>query len=356
MSTRRVALGEPTVPAGWSVGDIELGAEGSHGLDAASVVDYLTSRGIAPAGPLVTRELSGGVSSTVLAVEGPNNGVVVKRALARLRVEATWRANPERTLTEARAIELLGAITPDRVPKLVDVDAASLTIVIEEAPRSSRNWREITLEAPADPMIGRELGETLARWHEATWAPWERADEFDEIETFEQLRLRPFHGAVAARYPRLATKIELYADELRTTRQCLVHGDFSPKNVLVGPSLLWVIDFEVAHVGHPIFDVAFLGSHLALTAIARPEHAQSLRATWLAFHDRYRQLAPPTRRGESLGGHLACLVLARTDGLSPEPGLDDPGYARARALGIRLLARRPDDACSIWDEVTHALA
>lgn len=328
----------------------KLGLPVQSRLDASSAVLFVTARNIDIGRPVSARRLPGGVSSDVFAVDGPHQGVVVKRSLSELRVKALWRATRERTLTEARAIRFARETTPTRVPRLVDVDATSLTLAVERAPRSSRNWREALLAAPADPEIGAELGRTLAQWHRASWMPWPRAAEFDEAEAFEQLRLRPFHGTVASRLPALAHEVERYANDLRSTRECLVHGDFSPKNVLVGPNVLWIIDFEVAHVGNPVFDVAFLGAHLILTAIARPAHAASLRATWLAFDDEYRRLAPESASKLSLGGHVACVILARTDGLSPEPGLAESERARARALATRMLSTGLNEAGALWAE------
>jgi aminoglycoside phosphotransferase (APT) family kinase protein len=40
-------------------------------------------------------------------------------------------------------------------------------------------------------------------------------------------------------------------------------GDFSPKNIMVGmDEQVYILDFEVTHVGNPVFDLAFLLAHL----------------------------------------------------------------------------------------------
>ena len=41
-------------------------------------------------------------------------------------------------------------------------------------------------------------------------------------------------------------------------RHSLVHGDYSPKNLLTDGSSLMVIDWECVHYGNPAFDAAFL--------------------------------------------------------------------------------------------------
>ena len=120
-------------------------------------------------------------------------------------------------------------------------------------------------------------------------------------------------------------------------RTCLVHGDFSPKNVLVGDPGLWIIDFEVAHLGDPSFDVAFLLSHLALKAIHLPASERDLLACADAFDGAYRGAAPPfpVAPAAYILGHVGCLMLARVDGKSPAEYLDGPSQARARTIARR---------------------
>ena len=91
-------------------------------------------------------------------------------------------------------------------------------------------------------------------------------------------------------HPDLAPAIDESIDELEQAGLTLVHGDFSPKNVLVPAGAdrePWVIDFEVVHVGHPVFDVAFLISHLILKAIHLPDRRAEIDVARAAFLARY---------------------------------------------------------------------
>jgi hypothetical protein len=132
-------------------------------------------------------------------------------------------------------------------------------------------------------------------------------------------------------------------------RSCLVHGDFSPKNVLVGDAALWVIDFEVAHLGDPAFDVAFLLSHLMLKAIALPYREAAFLECARAFDETYRSIVPPLAepRHEYVLGHVGCLMLARVDGKSPVGYLDNAGRRRTRALARRLIAAPPSSLAGL---------
>ncbi|MBO0709523.1 MAG: hypothetical protein J2P44_14265, partial [Candidatus Dormibacteraeota bacterium] len=90
-------------------------------LTTDNLAGYLMSRGLAPGGVQWCRSLGGGVSNVVLAAGVGDRAVVVKQSLARLRVQDEWIAKRERVLTEARALELQGKLTPGCVPEVLDV-------------------------------------------------------------------------------------------------------------------------------------------------------------------------------------------------------------------------------------------
>jgi len=56
-------------------------------------------------------------------------------------------------------------------------------------------------------------------------------------------------------------------DYLLIHKTVLVHGDYSPKNILVSDNGIFILDFEVAHWGNPVFDLAFLTNHLLLKSV-----------------------------------------------------------------------------------------
>lgn len=316
---------------------------------------HAVERGIAPPGPLTARHLSGGVSSIVVAVEGPTEGLVLKRALPRLRVPDEWIAPTTRTATEARAVTLFSSITPTRVSRLIDFDQKTNTLAIERAPVDGSSLRDVLLTTTMDPWLGEALATTLASWHAATWKN-DTASTFDDPGAFDALRVRPYHRTVIARFPELTGRILECVDELQTGRWCVVHGDYSPKNVLIGPSCLWVVDHEVAHFGDPVFDVAFFVAHLVLSAVLDPSRAGSLERIAEAFVQTYLNRAPPANLLTRLDDHVAAILLARTDGLSRELALKSGQADKVRDIGSRILSRRRPSAPRVWDDVREVMA
>jgi tRNA A-37 threonylcarbamoyl transferase component Bud32 len=312
----------------------------TYRLTVNSVVDYLRARRVIDTtGPLTVDVLDGGVSSDVLSVCGPGIDVVVKQALPRLRVERDWRADPRRILTEADALRVGGRLAPGDVPAVVDVDDEAMTLTITRADRALRNWKSDLLAGRSDRRTAARLARTLATWHNGTAADPQLCARYPN-ETFVALRIDPFHLAVRERHPDVAPRIGALAAELLDTRMCLVHGDFSPKNVLADGDRVCVLDWEVAHYGDPVFDLAFLVCHLLLKAVHRPTAAPGYRLLAGEFLDTYGSLVHPSLRrpDTALAGQVATLLLARVDGKSPAAYLTGPERADVRRLGHDALA------------------
>ncbi|MFL5961411.1 MAG: phosphopyruvate hydratase [Gaiellaceae bacterium] len=320
------------------------GAPATDLLTTQTVRPYLQGRGVlAPHDPVAATTLDGGVSCVVLDVRSGPRRLIVKQALPQLRVAEEWLANRERTISEGRALGVAAGIDPRRVPAVVDLDAERIVLTIEAAPLHWTAWKTRLLAGDADPDVAARLGAFLGALHRATAGDPEIKEAFPDAEPFDQLRVDPYYRAIIRKHPSCAGAIELLVESMLETRTCLVHGDYSPKNVLVGDDGVWVIDFEVAHVGDPAFDVAFMLSHLFLKGIHVPAAGADLRECGDAFWSAYEESAGD---GQSLSleyvlGHVGCLMLARVDGKSPAEYLDGEGQRAARALGLRLLLDTP---------------
>lgn len=328
-------------------------------LDVDTVGAYAAGRGLIPdARAACAVSLGGGVSNVVLAVGAGDRQVVVKQALPRLRVAEEWLAKRERIVTEAAALRWAGDVTPDLVPPVLDVDPAAFALSIARAPSGWTDWKARLLNGDADPAVAARLGTALSVWHATTRDDPAVAARFDDAEAFDQLRVDPYYRTVMARHAEVAPDIAGYVDRLVATRRCLVHGDFSPKNVLLGEEGLWVIDFEVAHVGDPAFDVAFLLNHLLLKAVHRPGAVDAYERCALAFMDAYRTGVPAGFGGPAtyVHGHVGCLMLARVDGKSPADYLTPVERRTARTLALALIRRPPAALADMWTMVREGAA
>ena len=307
-------------------------------LDEGSVIPYLTQRkllqGELVLGNATVEVLTGGVSCVVLAVASNEREIVVKQALPELKTKAKWVADQRRAIVEADAMRVYQSITPDSVPELLDCDEANFTLTMSRLPNTCTNWKQDMLEGRIHPEMGEKLGKILAQWHNETAVNAAIKAKFMEGELFEQLRVSPFYRAVADKNPNLLQVINSLIKEITTEKIALVHGDFSPKNILATPDHSpIVLDFEVAHTGNPVFDLGFICAHLLCKTIRTDNSAEkdALIATATNFLNGYRQSCN-LAIADSLPQHVALIALARVEGVSPVNYLDESAQRELVAI------------------------
>ena len=265
--------------------------------------------------------LSGGVSCDTIKVNWHNGSGVIKRALAQLRVPGTWEADVDRILAEGDAITMYNQLTPEFVPKLLGRNDDELAIMLELAPEDMSEWRLQMLEGIVNPTIGSELGKVLGIWHNKTTGVQLPPRIENGKKRLYDLRAGAFYGGMAKNWPEYESLISSCAKELMESMECAVHGDFSPKNILAGPSGTWVLDFEVTHKGAPVFDLAFMCAHLIIKSIHLEEQRDLLLETIANFLKAYKE-----QRGEipeNLGHHVGIITAVRVVGISQVKYLND---------------------------------
>ena len=311
-------------------------------LDETTVVAYLTNRGIIN-GPAVVEELTGGVSNVVLAVKSDSKDLVLKQALPQLKVAAVWKADQRRAIVEANGMKLLHSITPESVPELIDFDPEDFTLTMERLPRTCTVWKSDLLSGVIKPSIGADLGHILATWHNFGADSKESRDAYMEDSLFDQLRVTPFYRAVAKVNPPLDARIQELITEISTAKITLVHGDFSPKNIMITDAdKPIVLDFEVMHTGNPVFDLGFVSAHLLCKYLRIEDEKQRslLRETAISFINSYASTCN-IEVAKSLAHHVAVIALARVEGVSPVNYLDEAGKTRVQSVTKVALAN-PD--------------
>jgi 5-methylthioribose kinase len=294
---------------------------------------YMLAHGwIAADTPVRIEALSGGVSNQLWKIAGPDFRWVMKQALPKLKVRADWYSDVRRIERERAAMvalaPLLGA---ESVPQVLYADEAEHVYVMTCAPEGAVPWKQQLMRGRFDRETARRAGALLGRLHGLSAAQADAWREpFGDLTYFRELRLDPFHRHVMARHPDLRRPLETLIAQLTEADVCLVHGDYSPKNILVAPDgRLILLDYEVAHRGNPLFDVSFCIAHLMLKgwALDRREEAAALIGEFLAGY---------ARDAGGLLPHLGALLLARIDGKSPvEYIADERLRERVRTVGGR---------------------
>jgi tRNA A-37 threonylcarbamoyl transferase component Bud32 len=174
-------------------------------------------------------------------------------------------------------------------------------------------WKTCLMDEQYDCGVAEQVGRLLSRLHRQSRI-LEDAEKksYMDLSFFRELRIDPFYLFVAAKVPSHASIIHRLADQLTQDGMCLVHGDYTPKNMLVNHKGEFVLlDFEVIHWGNPVFDVALCLCHLILKGWYSG-HYEAFRKLIAAFQDGYGSLDE-----EPIIAHIGLLLLARLDGKSP---------------------------------------
>jgi aminoglycoside phosphotransferase (APT) family kinase protein len=287
----------------------------------AEFVQALRELGLAGPGALTGAPLAGGVSSDIWRVDLPSGPVCAKRALAKLRVAADWRAPIERNRYEARWMRVADAAVAGCTPKVLGQHPALGVLVMAWLPDEDHlPWKALLRDGRADAGTARAMGSTLVRIHAYAAARPQLAAQFDTDAIFFDIRLEPYLLATARRHPDLAPALEALVAQTQTHKLTLVHGDVSPKNILVGPHGPVLLDAECAWWGDPAFDLAFCLNHLLLKCLWNPPATAAFFAAFDTLAGAYLEgvdWEPRDALERRAAALLPGLLLARVDGKSP---------------------------------------
>jgi aminoglycoside phosphotransferase (APT) family kinase protein len=298
---------------------------------------------IAPEETPTLTVLTGGVSSVIALVQTAHGPLCIKRALPRLKVSAEWFAPVERNRAEVAWMKIAGKVVPRSVPGILGEDAQAMAFAMEWLdPERYPVWKTQLRDGVADVRTARAVGEMLAAVHRATAGNADVARAFAHDDAFYAIRLEPYLEASARAHPDHAAALRRLIAVTAATRHALVHGDVSPKNILVGPDGPVLLDAECAWYGDPAFDLAFCLNHLLLKCRWRPVSTEAFLACFDALAASYLNRVDWERRDaveDRAARLLAGLMLGRVDGKSPVEYLTQTvDRERVRRFALRHLA------------------
>ncbi len=324
------------------------------------LLPYLRQHGLlAPDEETSCQRLTGGVSNKTVRVQRAHPPhLVVKQALPKLRVAVDWFSSPLRIHQEYAALGVFARILPQQVPQALFQDRTCHVIVMTEVPGPYVNWKTMMLQGDVQVRYWQEFGRMLARLHNAT------ADDPEAIPRklhdrtyFRSLRLEPYYDYAGTRIPEAQPFLHALVQETLSQRLSLVHGDYSPKNILIADDRLFLLDFEVCHVGDPAFDVGFALTHALSKGHYLTRQRQRLQQASIQFWQTYRATTGTGAFGSDMEERcirhtLGCL-LARVAGRSPLEYLDEHHRATQMQAVQSLLVQPP---CSLLQLIQTFLA
>ncbi|WP_406278650.1 aminoglycoside phosphotransferase family protein [Nocardia sp. NBC_00881] len=307
------------------------------------VHEFLRRQGLLRAGEYAElTPVTGGVSSDLWKADLPTRTICVKGALAQLEVAHEWLAPVSRNQVEYDWLRFAARVCPGHVPRVIAHDAEAGLFAMEFLPPERYPvWKAELLGGNVDVPAARAVGDLVGRLHSASAADSRSALRFDTDDNFDALRIEPFLRFTGETHSDLRERFTELAKTTTSTHLAVVHGDVSPKNILLGPDGPVLLDAECAWFGDPAFDVAFCLNHLLIKSVKLPRHAAELRAaaqTLTEAHARHIDWESPTAFGKRVTALLPALALARIDGMSPVEYLDTAQRREVRKVGRALLA------------------
>lgn len=326
---------------------IEVGPE--------NVIDYLRSTGRLAADTAATaRALAWGVSNVVLRIE-PEAGehFVVKQSREQLRTKDDWFSRIDRIFREMDVMAVLQRLLPAGVvPQILFEDRENYLFAMQAVSANHVVWKADLLAGRADVNIAETAANYLAMIHSGSFNDSQLRSRMSDREVFDQLRIDPFYRRIAVKHPQIEPIVSQLIDEMLATPICLVHADFSPKNILIVRETgdtggrLALVDFETAHFGDPAFDLGFFFSHLLLKTVLHAGRADEFLRLAREFHSHYFAAIDSLAASGAMSRreldrrsvlHTAACMLSRIDGKSTVDYLPKPSdheLVRDFCLGI----------------------
>jgi 5-methylthioribose kinase len=227
---------------------------------------------------------------------------------------------------------------------------------MEAVPEEHENWKSVLLAGRIVPDHFEQFGSLLGTIHRRSSESIAEVGElFADTTYFETLRLEPYYLYAAETTPQAALFLNDLVKRTLQHKDCLVHGDFSPKNTLIHRDKLILLDYEVVHVGDPAFDVGFALTHFLSKAHHLPAERSRLASAaelfWQTYREGITQLAWAQDLEPRVVSHTLGCLLARVAGKSPLEYLTPAESMRQRDAVLALMREPPTEVSELIHEL-----
>jgi len=288
-----------------------------------------------------TVPLTGGVSSDIALIETQRGKFCAKFALSRLKVEKEWHAPIHRNAAEYAWLEFVSGILPDNAPRLIGRSQALSGFAMEYIEGNDVYlWKSKLLQGQGSKTEAEAVGSLLASIHSASQSDSFSVADFENHDDFDALRIDPYFRSLVPLFPEVAEQILRVIEQTKSRRNVLVHGDVSPKNILMRDGSPIILDAECTTMGDASFDVAFCLNHLILKSVHLQNHKDDLLEQAGALWDSYSAGIDWEPVGEveaRMSNMLPVLMLARVAGKSPVEYLSESGQSLATHCALELI-------------------
>ena len=284
----------------------------------------------------IVSELSGGNLNMVWRIDGDPGSVIAKHAPPYIAASPDVPMNSNRISFEARALKsfmpsgLLSGIHQETVqpPVLLGYEAEASLLVMEDI-SPSVPWFKALRSGRADIDSATDLGSFIGELHSISYDKPVFAKQFDN-QPVQETRYRVQYLSLSeALFEMDSEQSQLAADRcselgrrLLGAGRCLLMGDLWPPSLLWSRNKIRIIDWEFAHYGRPLQDLAHFCAHCMMhKAVASPGKEELYHQIWMRMVEGYKEatgrLYTELMNSEEIGWfpvHTGAEILARTIG------------------------------------------
>ena len=267
------------------------------------------------------KKLTGGVSSEVYHVRTNKNNYCIKRSLKRLLVKKKWIANTNRIKFEYLWLKHCQNILKRNIPNTYEFNDKKKYIVMEYLKTSQyKTLKQLYFKRIININTIKLISKHLYKIHSNS-SNYKTKKTFEgNYKNFYDLRLDPYFNEVGRVYPKYKEYIKKINENYIKNSSTLVHGDFSPKNILVDKNKIIYLDAECCNFGDPVFDLVFFTNHLLIKSIFLRDKSQEFIKLYLSFYKEYLSNLSTKNFNSYIDRIIKMtpiMLLSRIDGKSP---------------------------------------
>ena len=293
----------------------------------------------------------GGVSGTVVFVYAGKKELIVKQALAQLKTKDVWLCDPNRMNIEQAGNVVYNKIVPESAPEVYFYDDENYIYGRQAAPESCSMWKSDLLSGLFDFQVAEKAIDALSKVHNGCAGKQEIIDVFGDKAIFYDLRISPYIEFTVGKHPELRAYADSVNEYLMGPGITLVHGDYSPKNIMINGRDIFIMDYEVSHYGHPSFDLAFFSNHFLLKCVKNKQWMDTTLNMLDLMLKKYFsavEFMDAAELEKTFVKLLALLFLARVDGKSPAEYItEEEDKALIRKIAFRMMDEKLEDYKSV---------
>ena len=265
--------------------------------------------------------LKGGVSSEVYKVVTKKNIYCIKRSLKKLLVQKEWIVDQNRIYYEYLWLVHCKKILKQNVPVIYDFNKEENYIIMEYLDNTKyKTLKELYFEKKINFSTIKSISKHLYKIHSLSNDVKTMKIFRRNNQNFFDLRLDPYFNEVARVFPELNDKVKQINKSYRENSSTLVHGDFSPKNILIGKNRILYLDAECCNYGDPVFDLVFFSNHLLIKSMYFESKKKEFLEAFKIFYNHYLKNFNKKNKINYLKriiDMIPIMLLARVDGKSP---------------------------------------